>query len=725
MTFFMKFVSVFMSIFLPLLSIFVPKNNNYKYSDCQPKVKEEKIMTEYKINENDIFISVDGNNSNDGSKNAPVCTLEKAKTIAAIKRNSGITEHINVWISEGTYVFDKKVIFDGNDADDVSYIAIPDNKVVFSGSQKVSEWKPDTLNGKQCFSAEIPERVSFNSVFKNGKTLPQTRYPETGYFRVDNEDHSGSKYSEENSPWSLTRGDLELTPSKDQNIKDFKNPEDVTIRVLHLWVDDFSKLTGYDSSENRIKFASPMSASIEKNNRYYFENVCEAFDKPGEWYLNSKEHKIYYLPFDGENINLLDLSYAITDKLISITNCNNITFEGIDFIETDSSFPEIEDGAWLSKYGLRFPQAEYDCAGVFEATKSTNINIKYCNFKNIGIYAIKFNRICKNCSVIGCNIFNTGAGGIYIHGFNEKENDRITENITIRDNLIDGYGKYFYSAIGILLTHARNCNISNNEICNGYYTAISDGWLWGYAYSVTENNKICNNLIYNIGQGWLSDMGGIYTLGRQKGTILSGNIIHNVAADPDEGGYGGWGIYLDEGSQMIIVEKNLVYDCGSQCFHQHYGENNIIRNNIFALSAEGQATSSFGHGSSQTGYENEETHNEFTYEKNIFLSDNTAIYVKLRNHDFKDDSNIYWDMTNGKNVFCDYYDDGKIDQRIFKKYIINELGLYRNAVFADPGFKDAKNYDFTLPDNNPALEEIGFEKWDYNITGTITRHTVE
>lgn len=197
----------------------------------------------------------------------------------------------------------------------------------------------------------------------------------------------------------------------------------------------------------------------------------------------------------------------------------------------------------------------------------------------------------------------------------EKEERIITENITVRDNLIDGYGRYFYSAIGILLTHARGCDVSNNEIRNGYYSAISDGWLWGYNYSVTENNRICNNLIYNIGQGWLSDMGGIYTLGRQKGTVLSGNVIHNVAADPGEGGYGGWGIYLDEGSQSILVEKNLVYDCGSQSFHQHYGEFNVIRNNIFALSKEGQIRSSFSHSPNQTGYESEEKHIEFTLKK--------------------------------------------------------------------------------------------------------------
>ena len=712
-----------MSILLPLLSVFVHEGKNFDYTPIQPVQKEEKQLTEYEVHPDDIFVSLSGDDTNNGSEGAPVCSVAHAKELAAAKRNEGCTEHINVWISGGTYVFESALEFTRNDADDVSYIAVPGESVCFSGSRKLSDWKEDSLNGRVCVSADVPEGTFFNSLFRRGKTVPQTRYPETGYFIIDNEDHTGSAFTENNTPWSLTRGDLELTPSKKQTIKDFKNPENVTLRVLHLWVDDFSKLKEYDGEKDRIRFSSPMSATVQKGDRYYFENVCEAFDSPGEWYLSTSNHKVYYIPLDGELVSTLDLSYAVTDRLISITSLSGITFEGIDFMNTDSSYPELEEGAWLADSGLRFPQAEYDCGGVFEATCSSDINLRYCSFKNIGIYAVKFNRVCKNCSVVGCDFLNIGAGGVFIHGFNETADDRITENITVRDNLIDGYGRYFYSAIGVFLTHARNCDISNNEICNGYYTAISDGWLWGYGYSVTENNKICNNLIYNIGQGWLSDMGGIYTLGRQHGTVLSGNVIHNVAADPGEGGYGGWGIYLDEGSQFILVEKNLVYDCGSQGFHQHYGENNIISNNIFALNAEGQATSSFAYGSSQIGYEDEKTHNEFTFERNIFLSDNTAIYVKLRNHVFKDDTNLYWDLTNGKNVFGDYNDGGLANERIFKKYVTDELGLYKNAVFADPGFKDARGFDFTLPDDNSALEEIGFEKWDYSAAGTLTEHT--
>lgn len=193
----------------------------------------------------------------------------------------------------------------------------------------------------------------------------------------------------------------------------------------------------------------------------------------------------------------------------------------------------------------------------------------------------------QNASVQSCIFDNIGAQAVYIRGENvDVSDENVTKDIRVTNNSISKYGRVFFNAVGMLVIHANSVEISHNEIHDGYYTAVSVGWVWGYSYSVTYNNKICDNLIYNIGQGWLSDMGGIYTLGNQPGTVISGNIIHNVAADPDEGGYGGWGIYLDEGSSYITVEKNLAYSCGSNAYHLNYGSYNMVRNNIFVLSGE-------------------------------------------------------------------------------------------------------------------------------------------
>ena len=52
-------------------------------------------------------------------------------------------------------------------------------------------------------------------------------------------------------------------------------------------------------------------------------------------------------------------------------------------------------------------------------------------------------------------------------------------------------------------------------------------WKWDDTPTVARNHKISNNQIHHVMQ-ILSDGGGIYTLGRQPGSILSENQIHHI-----------------------------------------------------------------------------------------------------------------------------------------------------------------------------------------------------
>jgi len=108
------------------------------------------------------------------------------------------------------------------------------------------------------------------------------------------------------------------------------------------------------------------------------------------------------------------------------------------------------------------------------------------------------------------------------------------------------------------------------------------------------------------------------------------NLWHDIAAIK----YGGWGIYFDEGSSGILAENNLVYRTTHGGFHQHYGETNIVRNNIFAFARDHQIQRS-----------REEPHISFSFSNNIVLFDQGVLLGSTwKSNRFVMDANIYWDM---------------------------------------------------------------------------------
>ena len=665
----------------------------------------------------DIFVATEGDDAATGSIDSPLRTPYGAKQkLKELKSTLAADERVNVWFRAGRYEFDRTLVFDETDLENVTFRAYDNETVVFSGAGSISGFQEETVNGVRTFTKVLDPDIyptDFKSLFSDKGQLTVPRYPESGYFIVDKTDAENDIWNSENTPWSYTLGQRSFYAKKSDLQTDFTNYTDVQVRILHYWHDELMFLTEFDRNSGKIGLSRPSTMLIRNIDRYFFENVFEAMDAPEEWYFNRKTNKLYYVPTadqtDPESLTLYASSLEI---LIDINGCDGVAFRDIRFAQTDWRIPSVADSvysSWRAQYDIDSPQAATDVNGVIMIKNSQNVTFKNCEFVDLGADAIKMQQGVIDATIDSCLFRNIAVTAIFAGGANvQPDNPEAVSNIKIVNNDISGYGKKFFCAIGIQLTYVNGADLCHNEISDGFYTGISCGWNWGYSYHLTRNIRICDNLIYNIGQGWLSDMGGIYTLGVQPGTVISGNVIHNVAADSSEGGYGGWGIYLDEGSSRILVENNLVYSCGSQNFNIHYGEGNIIRNNIFALGGEGQVS---------VGSRADEDHSTGYFYDNIIVSQKgeaALVYMSNPSH-FYENGNLYWDLTYGKNCYfaTEYY-----PLRITAKDAASQ-GYLHNPTFADPLFADIDNFDFTLRENSPAFG-LHFMPWDYSNAGTLS-----
>ncbi len=655
-------------------------------------------VTGFAETENVLYVAPGGSDSAAGTSDAPLATLAGAKEMA-----KDLESPVTVYFRAGSYTFDSTVAFTADDKADVTYAAYPGEAVTFTAGTPYTGFVESTVNGVRAFKKDVGD-ADFNVLFSAERALTRPRYPEEGYLTVKSVSDKDIVNPEQEE--AVHHGYTAMTANP-KDLPALKYPADVIVRILHYWKDEMVTVTSYNRSTGRITFSRPTSMQIREEDRYFFENVFEALNAPGEWYLDKTEGVLWYIPFEGETAEDLTLWGSDVETVISVEGVNGIAFENIVFRGNGFQIPRGNKERDLSS------QAAYDATPCLSFEHAEGCRVTNCEFRDIAACAVYFGKAVKNARVENCCFENVGAQAVFIRGENVPvEDETVTKDITVTNNLINGYGREFFNAVGVLVIHANSVEVSHNEISDGYYTAISCGWRWGYDYNVTYNCRITDNLIYNIGQGWLSDMGGIYMLGVQPGTVLSGNVIHNVAADPGQGGYGGWGVYLDEGSSEMVVEKNLVYACGSDSYHLHYGADNVIRNNIFALSAESQIRVVSRY----------EEHKTADFTNNIILTDGkTPVFSHMTDAvAFTAENNWLWDVSNGNKIYVTKDSDYK---KAMSLATAQRKGLIGENTVADPQFADPLQFDFALAETSPAVLG-GFETWDYAAAGTLKGTTL-
>ena len=368
------------------------------------------------------------------------------------------------------------------------------------------------------------------------------------------------------------------------------------LRIKNIRMMGDSAAITFHNPESHIHFMhpwpSPMVTTDGHNSAFYLTNAKELLDKPGEWFLDTKEQKLYYMPRQDEDMRNADVEAPALETLLKVEGTadqpvENVSIEGVSFQFATWMRPSLQGHAplqagmyMIEAYKIRpqisRPNGDHKLdnqgwvgrpASAVSVNAATDVSFTNCTFKHCASTALDYHQFIKRGRIERCTFNDIGGTGILAGSFGTENHEahlpyspsdvrEICTGLTISNNRIDDVANEDWGCIGIAAGFVRDIKIIHNEISNVSYTGISLGWGWNRQMCSMSNNLIKDNLIHHYARH-MYDTAGIYTLGSQPHTFIEGNVVRDIYTpsyvhDPNHWFY----LYTDEGSSHITVRNN-------------------------------------------------------------------------------------------------------------------------------------------------------------------------
>ena len=521
----------------------------------------------------------------------PDSSLADAVRKAREMRRLGQATEVTIHLSEGTYYLYEPLRLRPED----SGLTIEGEHAVISGGMRITGWK---RQGK-LLVADVPDfngrPIDFRQLWVNELKAVRARdvsdFEQMARIRM---------YDKKNKVLWIPKKAVEKVmkaPYLEMVLHEMWCTSN--LRIKSMTVQGDSVAVTFHNPEAKLQFEhpwpSPMTPDTGHPSPFYLTNAKELLDEPGEWYHDIREHKLYYMPRTNEESGMKNGAYvAVVPVLETLVDCigtaehtiRNITIKGITFSHTTWMRPSekghvpLQAGMYLTEaYKLR-PQIDrpnnhkLDNQGwlgradaAVELRYAENVSFEQCRFEHLGGSGLDYVEGCRGGSVTRCTFTDIAMNGLVVGSFSPEGLEthlpyqptdirEVCTGQTVEQSEFYDVTNEDWGCVAIAAGYVSGINISHNTIHDVSYTGISLGWGWNRDLVCMKDNKVHANLIYNYAQH-MYDCAGIYTLGNQPGTIISENVVRDIATpryvhDPNHWFY----LYTDEGSSNITLRDN-------------------------------------------------------------------------------------------------------------------------------------------------------------------------
>lgn len=515
----------------------------------------------------------------------PDSSLTDAVRKAREMRRLGKATEVTIFLQAGTYYLYEPLRLRPED----SGLTIEGTDAVISGGMKITGWK---RQGK-LLVADVPDfngrPVDFRQLWVNGQKAVRAR--DVSDFEQMNRIRT---YDKKNHVLWVPRKAVEKilkAPYAEMVLHEMWCTSNLRIKSITPQGD--SAAVRFHQPEDRLQFEhpwpSPMTPETKHPSPFYLTNAKELLDEPGEWYHDIREHKVYYMPRAGETIR--EAIVPVVETLVEFIGTaehpvRNITMKGIRFSHTTWMRPSekghvpLQAGMYLMEaYKLR-PQIDrpnnhkLDNQGwlgradaAVELHYTEDCNFEGCRFEHLGGSGLDYVFACRRGTTTNCTFTDIAMNGYVCGSFSPEGLEthlpyqptdfrEVCTGQTVEQSEFYDISNEDWGCVAICAGYVSGITIDHNTIHDVSYTGISLGWGWNRDLVCMKDNKVHANLIYNYANH-MYDCAGIYTLGNQPGTLISENVVRDIATpsyvhDPNHWFY----LYTDEGSSNITLRDN-------------------------------------------------------------------------------------------------------------------------------------------------------------------------